>query len=149
LIYTHLAASFLGAAIAFAGAWQAQSWRYGEQIEAMKFEQSEAAHKLFEAAQREQDRLQAKKDEALNAAKKRETQLRIDAADSRYQLDRLRLELANGIDRMPSESCNATRERSKAVSELFGQCATEITGLAETLDRVESERQTLIQAWPK
>ena len=29
MLYTHLAAALAGAAIAFAGAWQVQEWRYG------------------------------------------------------------------------------------------------------------------------
>ncbi len=149
MIYTHIAAGLAGAAIAFAGAWQVQNWRYGEQINEIKAEYAIASQKAESEAREKEQRQATQLAEAQNAAKKRETQLRIDAADSRNQLDRLRLELAQGISRMPTESCDASRERNKAVSELFGQCATEYRGLAETLDRIESERQTLIQAWPK
>ena len=149
MIYTHAAAGLVGAAIAFAGAWQVQSWRYGEQISEIKADYAMASQKAESEAREKEQKQATQLAEAQNAAKKRETQLRIDAADSRHQLDRLRIELSEGIRRMPTESCDASRKRSEVTSELFGQCASEITGLAETLDRIESERQTLIQAWPK
>ena len=48
MVYTHLAAAIVGAAIAAAGAWQVQGWRYGEQIASINTEharQSEASAK--------------------------------------------------------------------------------------------------------
>ena len=35
-LYTHAGAALLAGALAFAGAWQAQGWRYGAQLSNLK-----------------------------------------------------------------------------------------------------------------
>ncbi|GAB2463689.1 hypothetical protein GCM10027082_14060 [Comamonas humi] len=50
MIYTHVAAGLLGAAIAANSAWQIQDWRLGGQIEAMKTAQATAALKAEKLA---------------------------------------------------------------------------------------------------
>ena len=49
MIYTHLAAALAGAAIAFAGAWQTQNWRYGA-IEAKRLSALVQAEKARDKA---------------------------------------------------------------------------------------------------
>lgn len=42
MIWTHVAAAIIAAALAFAGAWKTQDWRYTGQIAAIKAEHAEA-----------------------------------------------------------------------------------------------------------
>lgn len=49
MIYTHLAAAIAGAAIAFAGAWTVQDWRYGA-IEAKRLSAAVQAEKARDKA---------------------------------------------------------------------------------------------------
>ncbi len=46
MIYTHLAAALLGAAIAFTGAWQAQAWRLGAQLASLKAGHAETLREI-------------------------------------------------------------------------------------------------------
>lgn len=149
MIYTNIAAGIAGAAIAFAGAWQVQNWRYGEQINDIKFEQSEAARKVFETAQREHDIQQAKKDEALNEANKRAQKNAALARELDGDVDRMRKQLASASASLPEATCEAARDYASALSDVYGSCVQEYRGVAKALDGALSDLKTLEQAWPE
>jgi len=149
VIYSHVAAAIAGAILAAASTWHIQAWRYDTQIDGIK------AHHAAESAKAQADvraqelafnqRLQ----DAQNAATKRETKLRADAAAARRTADGLRLTLYDFRASLPGASTAALIARADTAAELLGTCADEYRSVAEAADRIASDRQTLIDAWPK
>ena len=88
-------------------------------------------------------------EDARNDVVKREQVLRRDAAGARQSADGLSDELAELRRRLPKLTADACRQRADALADVFGQCAAEYRSLAETADRLASDRQTLMEAWPK
>lgn len=148
-IWTHIAAVLLGAAIAFGGAWQIQDWRLGGQIDAIRAEQAaQHARSLADARAMEQaynHRLQ----EAQDAATKRETKLRADAAAARRTADGLRDSIYSIRAELPRYTLAAAAQTADTAIELLGICADEYRNVAEQADRHAADAVMLRDAWPK
>jgi uncharacterized iron-regulated membrane protein len=87
--------------------------------------------------------------EAQNDAKKRETKLAADAADARAESGRLRNSIATIRAELPSLAADAVRRYADTTSIVLGECQDRYSELAETADRLDSDRQTLGEAWPR
>ena len=87
--------------------------------------------------------------EARNAATRRETKLRSDAAGAELAADKLRDELANIRERVSGLPADSRYERTDTLTFILGECTTAHGILAEQADRLASDRQTLIDGWPK
>ena len=101
------------------------------------------------AAHRATERQQATQvQEATNASRKREILARADAVGARSALDSLRSALGSNVG-----ACTATDSagvvRADPARELLSECGQALTELAATADRLDSDRRTLIDAWPK
>ena len=92
--------------------------------------------------------LQKDKDHAIQTATKRAQSHRVDADSARTELDRLRLAIASPAD-PGANTCAATPDRADPVRELFSQCAGAFVDLAATADRLNNDRLTLLDAWPR
>ena len=149
MIWTHVAAAILAALIAFAGGWKVQGWRLGEQINQIKAAQLEAVNAATREARATESRRFTHVQEAQNAATKRAQIARADADRARSELDRLRNDISATRGGVPGESPGACTVRADAAGELLAQCAGAYQGLAEVADRLDSDRRTLIEAWPK
>ena len=149
VIYSHAAAGIAGAILAGVLAWHIQAWRYDAQIEGIK------AHHAAESAKAQADTRAAelafnqRLQDAQNAATKRETKLRADAAAARRTADGLRGTLYEFRASLPNAAPAAVIARADTAAELLGTCADEYRSVAEAADRIASDRQTLIDAWPK
>ena len=85
--------------------------------------------------------------EALNNARKRETDLRLSVDGARSELDRLRVTIkakASTVAASPASAVNY----SLAVSELFAECAGEYQAMAGKADGHVADLTTMIEAWP-
>ena len=149
MIWTHVAAAILAALIAFTGGWKVQGWRLGEQITQIKAAQLEAVNAATREARATESRRFTNVQEAQNAATKRAQIARADADRARSELDRLRNDIRSASGGVPGESPGACTVRADAAGELLAQCAGAYQGLAEVADRLDSDRRTLIEAWPK
>ena len=149
MIWTHVAAAILAALIAFTGGWKVQGWRLGEQITQIKAAQLEAVNTAVREARATESRRFTNVQEAQNAATKRAQIARADADRARSELDRLRNDISATRGGVPGESPGACTVRADATGELLAQCAGAYQGLAEVADRLDSDRRTLIEAWPK
>lgn len=87
--------------------------------------------------------------EAQDAAKVRERNLLSAAAGARGQLDRLRDTLATRRQQLPDLPETTLRHHADTASVLLRDCAERYTALAETTDRIDNDRQTLMEAWPR
>ncbi|MBP8183991.1 MAG: DUF2514 family protein, partial [Rhodoferax sp.] len=136
-------------ALGFAGGWQTQGWRLGEQISKMKEAQAEAVNVATrEARAQESARFKGVQD-AQAAAQTRAQVARRDADRARSELDRMRDTLSATRGGVPGESTAACTQRADAAADVLSQCATAYLDLAAIADRHASDARTLIEAWPK
>ena len=149
MMYTHVAAALLGAALAGWAGWSVQGWRMGEQIATMKAAQQEAvATATREARAQESKRFQGVQD-AETAAKTRAVAARRDADAARGELERLRDAIRTSTGGVPGEPAGACVARADAAGDVLGQCAAAYQELARAADAHASDARTLSEAWPK
>ncbi len=148
MIYTHVATFLAGLALAAASTWHVQAWRYDAQIAEIKAAQAQAATLASEETARNFRAITTKYEGALNAATKRETKLRADAAAALRTIDGLRGTLYEFRASLPNASTATLIARADTAAELFGACVNEYRSVAEAADRHASDSVTLIEAWP-
>jgi hypothetical protein len=148
-LYVFAAVGIVAGALGFAGGWQTQGWRLGEQISKMKEAQAEAVNVATREARTTESRRFTNVQEAQNAAQKRAQTARLDADRARTELDRLRDELASTRGGVPGESTAACAVRADAGADVLAQCAAAYLDLAAIADRHANDARTLIEAWPK
>lgn len=112
-------------------------------------EYTAAALVATQAARAKEQALQTKVNEAQHAAKIRETKLAADAGRARSESERLRGDLAAIRGDLPRLTRDAVNRYADAASIVFDQCQREYQDMAANADRLASDRQTLIDAWPK
>lgn len=148
-LYVFAAVGIVAGALGFAGGWQTQGWRLGEQISKIKSDQLEAVNTATREARATESRRFKEAQDAQAAAQARAISARRDADAARAAAGSLRDALRAASSGMPGEPASACPERARAIGELLAQCAGSYQGLAEVADRLESDRRTLIEAWPK
>jgi phage replication-related protein YjqB (UPF0714/DUF867 family) len=105
--------------------------------------------KASEAARAAEKALQAKVTKAQDEAKKRETKLAADAATASLVNDGLRDDLAAVRASLPGLNRDAVNRYAQTASIVFEQCSRRYSDMAANADRFASDRQTLIESWPK
>lgn len=149
MIYTHAAAAIIAAALAAAGAWQVQAWRYGEQIATIRADAAESTARAEKAAQLVRETRQQDVNNAVKNATRRAQVARADADNARAELDRLRDDLRASAVPASGDACTAADQRATTVSDVLAQCAAAYTSLARTADGHANDVRTLSDAWPK
>jgi hypothetical protein len=149
MIYTHALAAILAGAIAFAGGWQIQGWRLGEQIAATQAAQSAALTAAVNGARTQEAARFSKVQEAQNAAAKRAQVAQADAASARTELDRLRNTITAAAGCLPGDSPAACSQRTDATRLVLAECAGALVEMAGHADGQASTVKLLQDAWPK
>ena len=147
-IYTHVAAVLLGGALAAASTWGIQGWRLGGQIAALQAQHATAKAKAEADARAAQLTIDTTYQEALNAARTRETSLRRERDAARTESDGLREQSADAARRLAAAAPAAVLEYATAVNELFADCGRSYQELAGTADGHAADVGALIGAWP-
>ena len=148
MIWTHTAAGIAGAVIAGALAWQTQAWRYDAQISSIQAQHARESAKAEAATRAQEASFNQRLQDAQNAATKRETKLRADAAAARRTVDGLRGTLYNFRASLPNAAPAAVIARADTAAELLGACVSEYRGVAESADRHAADAVMLLDAWP-
>lgn len=142
-----LIALFCAAALVGVKFWESRLIDEGRSLERADNNQK------FIAAQKESAEKtaawQKEKDNALIAANQRAMDNEAAAKRARAQSDSLRNDLTAIRAKLPGLTRDAVNKYADAASAVFGECSRRYQELAETADRIASERQTLIDAWPK
>ena len=149
MIYTHIAAALIGAAVAAVSAWQVQNWRYGEQMAEIRHDQAVASKEAEKFARQAETQRRSDVDEAIRNSTVRAIAARRDADAARSELDRLRDATRATRGGVPGESASACAERADTAGQLLGACAAEAQELARIADRHANDARTLIESWPK
>lgn len=137
LAFTHFTAYRSGKAVVRAE-WTAEKLKQTEQLAAFNAE-----------SRRIEQRRQSLVTEALNAAKKREIKIAADAGRARDESEWLRSDIAAIRADLPRLTRDAVNRYADAASVVFDQCQREYQDMAANADRFASDRQTLMDAWPK
>lgn len=87
--------------------------------------------------------------EAQNESQIRVKKLKADADSARAAANSLRDDLAATRAKLPSLTRDAVDRYAATASVVFGDCSRAYQELAGTADAIASERQTLMDAWPK
>lgn len=141
---------FAGAAAVagFTAAWQIQGMRYEQQLSDLRADQATALAKANADALAKTLSLQKAKDEAERLAKVRQSALARDLAANRDGLVRLHAAADTAL-RRAGDSHAACIADANALTVVFGKCAAELSDVAADADQLASDRQTLIDSWPK
>lgn len=141
MIYTHVAAGVLGAAVAALGAWQVQDWRFNARIAHMQEAHAQLSRRASEEARAREATLNAarQKAEEFYVAEKRKAAAA--ARGARTELDGLRDELyALGTTAAGPGSATTCRvDAGTPERELLGQCAAALVGVAAEADRMAAQ----------
>ena len=149
MIYTHVLAAILAAALAGWGGWAVNGWRLGEQIATIKAAQIEAVNAATrEARATESRRFKEVQDAQANATKRAQV-ARADSAAARTELDRLRDAIAARPVCLPGDTASASPERTDTAGLVLAECGQALTDLAATADRLHADRMMLLESWPR
>lgn len=149
MIYSHIAAGMIGAAIAAAGAWQTQNWRYTGQIAKIEKAYAASSLKAQEEATAKTKELQRQKDEAINDATKRAQRNAAAANAARADANSLRDQLAASRRELPITSCDAARNYAATLSDVFGNCTRILERISAEADGHASDSMMYQQSWPR
>ena len=148
-LYTYAATAIVAGALAFGAGWQTQEWRYGKQIAGIQAQHATALASANQKALDDTIKMQRTKDDAIQQAEARAAQNAAAAAAARRTADGLRGTLYEFRASLPNAAPATVIARADSAAELLGTCADEYRSVAEAADRIASDRQTLIDAWPK
>jgi hypothetical protein len=143
VIYTHVAAGLLGAAVAALGIWQVQDWRYNARIAQMQEAHEVSLRKSAEAARAQEQALSAAKQKAEEAYAIEKRKAAVAARSARAELDGLR----NELYALPAPATNPgsnptapTRVNGGPVErQLLGECATALVEMAAGADLLAAQ----------
>ena len=148
MLYTYAATALAAVAIGFAGGWQTQAWRWDAQLSKLHAQHASESAKAEAATRAQEASFNQRLQDAQNAATKRETKLRTDAATARRTADGLRGTLYEFRASLPNAPTSALIARADTAAELLGACVNEYRGVAEAADRHAGDALMLQQAWP-
>ena len=148
MIYTHMAAGLVAAAMGATAAWSVQSWRYDAQIADIKAAHVQAHNLAVEEATRIVRANTEKYHGALNDARIREAALRRDLAAADSESDGLRAQLSDAARRIAAAPSSAVAEYATTVGELLTDCSRSYQELGGAADGHAADVRTLRDAWP-
>jgi hypothetical protein len=143
VIYTHVAAGLIGAAIASLGAWQVQDWRYNARIAQMQEAHAVSLKVSTEIARAREQALGSAKQKVEEAYAIEKRKAAVAARSARAELDGLRDELYAISVPAPNPGANPVApSRTDGVSierRLLGECATALVEVAAGADGLAAQ----------
>jgi uncharacterized protein HemX len=143
-----LIAVALSAGAAFVGGYQVAAQSYKREIAELRTEYAEANKQALEKAHAETLRLQRQADAAQRLARQRQSALAADLSANRDAIQRLSF-AADSALRDANSSHSACISRAAAFSDVFAGCSKQLVVLGAETDRLASDKQTLIESWPR
>lgn len=145
-----LVTHFVAAAIAALCVWVFQGARMDAAVADVRLEQSNERLRAVSTARANERAITKTYQEALNAARTRETVLRRDRDAARAESDGLREQAADAAHRIADLATPAPtiREYAATVNELLTDCSRSYQELAGKADGHAADVRTLTSAWP-
>ena len=138
MVYTHIAAGIVSAALAAWSAWQVQAWRYGIQVAEIQKMHAEQMQKAEKSARDREQALSVSRQQAEEKYVQEKTKAATAANRARGELDGLRNELYALSAPKPGTSATAPSRADAGPIErqLLGECASALVGVAAEADRL-------------
>ena len=160
MIYSHVIAAVLAAALSAAGTWkvadvvhQGDLRKYDAKIAGMeKQQQEDILTAVKDSAKVEKERYERNIKQILDSeykARAREVEQRRAAASARAESDSLRDNLAAIKSGIPGLTATAARQYTATLSGLLGDCTGRYTEMGATAQGHANDVRTLIERWPK
>lgn len=143
-----LIVSLTAALIAGIAGWTANGWRLNAKIDRMVADHAAQLAKANADALARYAAMEKKKQEALDEANRIAQRNAAAASTARADAQRLRDQIATA-DRVSTATVASLRNYTTTLSAVFGECVSEIEGLAKTADGHALDSRTLRGAWPK
>lgn len=137
MIYTHVAAGLLGAALAALGAWQVQDWRFNARIAQMQAAHAQLTRQASEDARARETALDAARQKAEEFYVSEKRKAAAAARGARNELDGLRDQLYAVPAPTPGAASAALGRVNGAAPverQLLSQCAAALVDLAGEAD---------------
>jgi hypothetical protein len=145
-VLPRIAYGLIAIAVAFVGG--EIHGRYAQKAECAQVRKIEIAkaEKLARTKEKEYaDQLRT----ALENSIRRQNRLSLDAAAARAESSRLHDSLSDLRRKLPDLTREAVNRYADTASVVFGECVEAYSGLAKQADAIDSDRQTLADAWPQ
>ena len=150
--WTQLACLLLGITIGSSAAWKIQEVRINSIETKFLTYQIEAEKKSVEAAaasiEKERFWIQELDNARVNFLHK-DSKYKKEVAAAKSSVGRLHNELTSLSNRLSESSISSYSEALGTVAELFGECSTKYTEMADAADRHRNEVILLLESWPK
>lgn len=143
-----LIVSLTAALIAGIAGWTANGWRLNAKIDRMVADHATQLAKANADALARYTAMEKQKQEALDEANRIAQRNAAAASTARADAQRLRDQIATA-DRVSTATVASLRNYTTTLSAVFGECVSEIEGLAKTADGHALDSRTLRGAWPK
>jgi len=101
-----------------------------------------------DAARQRETELTAQRDKAIENAQERDQTIQSLAARAGVSSNGLRDTIAAIGNSMSSATADALRQTARTYGQLLAACDSEQRSMGEEADRANSEKRTLIEAWP-
>jgi len=143
-----LIVSLTAALIAGIAGWTANGWRLNAKIDRMVADHAAQLAKANADALARYTAMEKQKQEALDEANRIAQRNATAAASARADAQRLRDQVATS-DRVSTATVASLRNYTTTLGIVFGECVSEVEGLAKAADGHALDSRTLRGAWPK
>lgn len=135
----------------FAGVagWTANGWRLNTQIAEIRKEHVDMVATAERDAAERYRTMEQRKQEALDEANRLSQRNARAAAIARAESERLRNQVVASSTGVSAATLASLRDYTATLAVVFGECVTEVEGLAATADGHAIDSRTLMKAWPK
>ena len=147
-LYVFAAVGIVAGALGFAGGWQTQGWRLGEQIAAIKSQQAEAVNTATREARATESRRYQEIHDAQVKSAARAQAARAAAAAAAAAGGGLRDDIAASL-RASQDSAAACAQHAAALGGLLGRCEADYRGMAAAAQGHAGDVRLLLESWPR
>jgi hypothetical protein len=148
MIYTHVAAGLLSAAVAFTAAWQVQDWRWNSKFDRIEKHHAEQLRRAEVQARAREQGMQANAERIASELEKTNARLSNQSAAATRSARGLRDEVTR-LNARPAPACPESATvfvEASTARDLLATCADEYRAVAQDADRL-SLQVTALQDW--
>lgn len=149
MFYPRVVIACTGLLALLIGLWVSAAHMEGVGYAKAKAEYTQAALTATEVSRTKEQAWQAQTNKANNDSKKRETKLLAGIAAADLQSSGLREQLETTRLSLPGLTRNAVEQYASTAGAVFRECTERYTRVATEAERVSSDYQTLVAAWPR
>jgi len=148
VIYTHVAAGLLSAAVAFTAAWQVQDWRWNSKFDRIEKHHAEQLRRAEAEARSREQAMQTNAERIASELEKTNARLADQSAAATRSARGLRDEVTR-LNARPAPTCPESAAifvEASTARDLLATCADEYRSVAQDADRL-SLQVTALQDW--